>query len=158
MEKNTKEAFKWIVGLLQKHKIPFQISGGFAAKLYGSERELSDIDIGVPDNALGTLISDVKEYITLGPEHFVDNRYDLQIMCLRYKGQEIDLVGRTSIKLFNKKTNTWVPGHRDISKSEMKKVYGLTVPIIPKRALIAYKKILMRKIDLIDIKALEERS
>ena len=156
LEKDTEDAFKWIVGLLQKHKIPFQISGGFAARLYGSERELNDIDIGVPDNALGILAPDVKEYITLGPKHLVDDKkWDLQIMGLRYKGQEIDLVGRDSIRLFDKNTNDWIPGHRDISKSEMKQVYGLTVPVIPKKALIAYKKKLLREVDILDIKALE---
>lgn len=31
-EKNTEAAFKWIVVLLKKHSIPFQISGGFASR------------------------------------------------------------------------------------------------------------------------------
>lgn len=46
--RNTEAAFKWIVGLLNKYQILFQITGGFAANLYGSKRELNDIDIDVP--------------------------------------------------------------------------------------------------------------
>lgn len=45
MTKNTKEALKWMVSILRKYKIPFQISGGLAAKIYGSDRKLADIDI-----------------------------------------------------------------------------------------------------------------
>ena len=40
MEKNTEEAFKWVVNILMQNKIPFQISGGFSARLYGSGREI----------------------------------------------------------------------------------------------------------------------
>ena len=43
--KDTAGALFWIVKILKKHKIPFHISGGFAAKLYGVKRDLADIDI-----------------------------------------------------------------------------------------------------------------
>ena len=154
-EKNTEAAFKWIVGLLQKHSIPFQISGGFAARLYGSQRELNDIDIGIPDGKFEEIFADVNGYITYGPAHYVDKQWDLMLMSLEYQGQKIDIAGRDAIKFFDEKSNMWVPGHRDLTTSEMKEVFGLTVPVIPKEALIAYKKKLMREVDVQDIKALE---
>lgn len=40
-------AAQWIVGLLRDRSIPFLICGGLAAKGYGSERELNDIDLFV---------------------------------------------------------------------------------------------------------------
>ncbi|HLC94380.1 MAG TPA: hypothetical protein VJH96_02335 [Patescibacteria group bacterium] len=46
MNRDTKKAFRWIVGILQTYKIPFQITGGFAARFYGANRPLYDIDIG----------------------------------------------------------------------------------------------------------------
>lgn len=154
-EKNTEEAFRWIVGLLRKHNIPFQIAGGFAARLYGSQRELADIDIGIPDSEFDALYVDVKEHCIFGPARYVDDEWDLNLMTLKYKNQEIDIAGEDEIKLFDKESNAWVSASRDLSISEHKEVYGLTVPVIPKEALIAYKKKLMREVDILDLAALE---
>jgi hypothetical protein len=40
-------ALRWIIGILDRHNIQYQITGGFAAKLYGSSREVNDIDIDI---------------------------------------------------------------------------------------------------------------
>lgn len=156
MEKrNTEAAFKWIVSLLQKYSIPFQISGGFAARLYGSDRELADIDIGIPDRNFDDIHQEVKPYITHGPEHYVDNEWDLKLMTLKYEGQTIDIAGRDSIKIFDKNIGEWAPAHRDLVVSEDMEVYGIIVPVIPKVTLIAYKKKIDREVDRLDVKALE---
>lgn len=36
--KDTKTALIWITGILKKHQIPFQISGGLAAIAYGASQ------------------------------------------------------------------------------------------------------------------------
>ena len=41
--KDTESSFRWIINILQNNNIPFQIEGGFASRLYGSNRELADI-------------------------------------------------------------------------------------------------------------------
>ena len=46
-QEKTVDALRWIVGILEKKNILYQISGGFAAKLYGSSRPLNDIDIDI---------------------------------------------------------------------------------------------------------------
>lgn len=154
-EKNTEAAFKWIVGLLKKHPIPFQISGGFAARLYGSMRELADIDIGIPDNSFDDIYEEVKPYIIYGPEHYLDDEWDLKLMTLKYENQKIDIAGRDNIKIFDKSNKVWIPAHRDLTVSVDREVYGVVVPVIPKEALIAYKKKIMRYVDIADIQALE---
>ena len=143
-----------MVGLLNKHCIPFQISGGFAARLYGSDRELADIDIGIPDDRFVELYPEVKEYVVFGPARYVDEEWDLKLMTLQYQNQEIDIAGEDNIKIFDKENNVWVSARRDLSVSEQIEVFGLTVPVIPKADLIAYKKKLMRAVDRADIAAL----
>jgi hypothetical protein len=158
MEKrNTKEAFCWIVGLLNKHQIPFQISGGFAARLYGSQRELADIDIGIQDGRFDDLYPDVKEYVIFGPARYLDNEWDLKLMTLKYEGQEIDIAGEDDIKIFDKENKSWISGGEDISLAQKQKIYGLSVPVIPKKALIAYKRKIMREVDRLDLIALGEQ-
>ena len=154
-EKETELAFKWIVGLLQRHSVPFQIGGGFAARLYGSERELHDIDIGIPDNRFEELFPDIQEFVTYGPDRYSDEQWDLKLMSLKYRGQEIDLAGRDTIKFFDEERREWVPGYRELSNSEMKEAFGISVPIIPKEALVAYKRKLGRDVDLADVAAIE---
>ncbi|MEK7586030.1 MAG: MazG-related protein [Patescibacteria group bacterium] len=154
-EKNTEGAFRWIVGLLQKHSIPFQISGGFAARLYGSKRDLADIDIGIPDDRFDDLYPEVKQYIIYGPEHYLDDEWDLKLMTLKYENQEIDIAGRDEVKIFDKSKKVWVPAHRDLTVSEDMEVYGIVVPVIPKKSLISYKSKIARDVDLEDIRQLE---
>lgn len=43
----------------------------------------------------------------------------------------------------------------NLEKNTEAAFYGIIVPVIPKESLIAYKKKIMRKVDIADIKALE---
>jgi hypothetical protein len=152
--RKTKEAFKWIISLLRKHKIPFQLSGGFAAKIYGSNRPLADIDIEMPDDKVYQIKEDVKKFIIYGPKRYKDKEFDLILMTLKYKGQEIDVCGVTTQMLFDKKARKWFAQQPDLSKAKKKKVYDFIVPVVPINDLIAYKKKISRKVDILDVKAL----
>jgi len=152
--RKTKEAFTWIIGILKEHKIPFQITGGFAANIYGSNRVLVDIDIGIPDEKIFEIQNRVKKFIIYGPKRYKDNVFDLLLMTLKYKGQEMDIYGINSEKLFNKKTNKWNKARINLSKTTKKKVFNLIVSIIPLKDLISYKKKISRNVDIQDIKAL----
>jgi hypothetical protein len=154
MARKTKEAFKWVIKILCKHKVPFQIAGGFAARIYGSHRKLADIDIGVPDSKLKKILSDVRKYVIYGPKRYLDKNFDLQLMTLKYRGQEIDLYGTDKTKLYDRKHKKWTKDKTYFKKSMMKSVYGIKIPVIPKKELMEYKKILGRKVDLADVKAL----
>jgi hypothetical protein len=49
-------AAQWIVELLRDRNIPFLICGGLAAKGYGSERDLNDIDLFVPGEDFSAVV------------------------------------------------------------------------------------------------------
>jgi hypothetical protein len=150
--KNTAEALKWIVGILEKHSIAFRISGGFAAKAYGSSRELADIDIGMKENHFPEIIEEIKEYIISGPELYKDEEWDLFAATLSYQGQEIDLYPISELKFFNKKENQWEDLKHTFSDIVFKEMYGVRVPLISKLNLIEYKNKLKREVDITDVK------
>jgi hypothetical protein len=154
-DRDTKSAFLWIVGILQNHKIPFQIEGGFAARLYGSLRELADIDIGIPEDKFDELLPEVREYITFGPTQHVNEVWDIKLMTLQYKGQDIDLFGAYKQKFFDKKKHEWVSVSSDFSLAQMMDAYGIQVPVISKEKLIAYKESISREVDKVDIENLK---
>ena len=157
MTRRTKDAFKWIMEILRKCEISFQIQGGLAARIYGSHRRLADIDIGIPDNKLKELLPEVKRHIVYGPKRYIDENWDLLLMTLRYKGQEIDVFGNDSALMFDSKRKKWTKSRARLEGSEMKVVYDLRVPVIPKKELIEYKKALGRSVDISDIKDLGQR-
>jgi hypothetical protein len=152
--KNTEVAFKWIVEILEKHKVQFRISGGLAARAYGSERPLADIDIDIPDDKFQDIIEDVRGYIIEGPERFIDENWDIYLMTLNFEGQEIDICSATA-KIRNHATGEWEVDTVNLSKFDLMEIYGLNVPVIPKKDLIDYKKKLGREVDIEDVVFLE---
>jgi hypothetical protein len=151
--RNTEAAFKWIVGLLHKYQIPFQITGGFAGKIYGSTRPLNDIDIDIPDKDFSKILEDIREFIIYGPAHFIDERWDCELMTLKFDGQEIDISGATEMKICDARTGEWRQMPTDFTKSVQKEIYGLTVPVISPQDLITYKSMLIGEHQKVDIKA-----
>ena len=152
--KNTERAFVWITDILEKNRIIYKISGGFAARVYGVSRELADIDIEIKDENITKIETEVKPYIIFGPAHYKDENWDLQLMTLLYEGQEIDIAG-TKAKIFNKQTKKWENCSGDLHNVEIHDVYGKKVPIEQIGTLVAYKKKLSRDVDLEDVKQLE---
>lgn len=150
--KDTESAFKWIVSIIHSKNIPYQITGGFAARLYGSRRELADIDIEIPNIDFEKIITEVKPYIIYGPERYVDENWDLKLMTLEYKNQLIDMCGEATI--FDQNIKTWVKEKVDFTKSINLTVYGVEVKVVPKEDLISYKNKLLREVDIEDIEAL----
>jgi hypothetical protein len=152
--KNTKAALSWIVDILNKKQIPYQITGGFAARLYGSDRALADLDFDIPEDRFADILPEVKQYVIFGPKQYKNDHWDLLVMTLEYEGQEIDIAGAYEGKLFDSAVGKWVLLPFDLSKAIPKEAFGMTVSVIPRDDLIEYKKKLGRAVDQEDVKNL----
>ncbi|RJQ26550.1 MazG-related protein [Candidatus Parcubacteria bacterium] len=152
--KNTEHAFHWIVDILERHGITYRISGGLAARAYGVNRELADIDIEIADADIPNIVDDVKPYIIFGPARYNDEHWDLELMTLNYEDQEIDIAG-IKAKIFNSETKQWEPCSDNLESIEIKEVFGRKVPIESMDSLIAYKTKVGREVDLEDIEQLK---
>ena len=152
--RNTKAALEWIVGILKTNKTPFQVDGGLAAKIYGSNRPLADIDLVVPNDAIYVIEPTVREYIKFGPARYKDDQWDLLLMSLRYMDQDIDISGADEAKIFDKNKNEWTETEIDFNNSEIVEIFGMHLPVIPKKQLINEKSELSRPVDIEDIRAI----
>jgi hypothetical protein len=158
MDKKTLQALHWIVGILNKHNIPYRIGGGFAAHVYGSERPVNDIDISLSGEYFSIIISEVSEYITEGPKHYSNEKWDCDTLSLEYHGQEIDMTDINTLRMSNKEQTEWFQTKDMYRKfpNVLTTIDGIEVSLIDPRDLVAYKKHLDGDHQLVDITAVEK--
>jgi hypothetical protein len=153
--RDSAAALAWIVGELERRGIPFALVGGIAANAYGTTRPLNDIDIDVPADCLPTLAQELEVYKSFGPEHFVSECFDCDLLGFSYKGQEIELSGAETMRIKDASTGAWLLWPTALSAVETRVVFGLAVPVMARRHLVAYKKLAGRDTDLMDVVELE---
>ncbi len=151
-------ALVWIIDILRKHAIPFQISGGLAAIAYGSPRSLNDIDIDIPDARIPDIVEDVAGHCPYPLEHYKDADWDLQLMTLDYFGQAIDISGAQGAKVFDKREEHWVAVASDPTTAIELEVLGMRAPVMNPKSFIAYKTHLHRVVDGREIDAEDVRT
>lgn len=154
-EQDAAAALAWIVGVLQTRNIPFQITGGLAARVYGSTRPLADIDIDVPEEFLPALARALTDHVVFGPERLCDEEWDLDLLTVGYAGWRIDLGGAHTARVFDRAARAWVPVTTDLTTAARRDVLGIDAPVVAKGDLIAYKRVLGRDVDRIDVVAME---
>ena len=156
MKRKTKKAFYWITMLLDQHHVPYRLSGGLAAKVYGSNGALADIDLDIDELSIPpSFFHEIDPYIIYGPERYMDESWNLWLTTLQYEGQMIDLAGTHHTSIFDVNTKRWVPFETDFNDTEELMVFRKKIRVIRKKELIAYKSKLGRKVDLLDIAAME---
>ncbi|MEK7567402.1 MAG: hypothetical protein AAB513_00570 [Patescibacteria group bacterium] len=154
--KNQKEAFRWIVDILNKHNVKFVVSGGLAARAYGSPRQLNDIDLDIEEFGFSKIIEDVKKYVISGPEEHKSRAFMNKLLKLDYDKVIIDLAEVGGSKIFNNKTQKWEIDNTNLSRNEIRNVFGIMVPVMIRDDVITYKSKSPRPEDLIDIEALRK--
>ncbi len=152
----VERALRYIVNILNKNKVRFQIVGGLASVAYGTKRKVRDIDIIIHEKDFKKIVPDVKRYIVEGPERSKSDTWDCYYLELNYRGTVIEFGGAKTSKMFDKKSNLWTNFKINLEKPVTKNFLGIRIPVIPKKQLIKYKKILGRKVDKIDINYLSK--
>ncbi|HEY4497065.1 MAG TPA: hypothetical protein VI432_02870 [Candidatus Paceibacterota bacterium] len=155
--RNTKAAFLWIVGLLEDLRIIFEVDGGLAAELYGSGRELADIDINIYKKDFEKLIPKIKEYIKFGPERYKDDHWDIFMITIKYAGQNIDIGAVDDARYFDEEEKKWVSLPADLSDVRVMEYAGINVPVINEIKLMIYKSKLGRGVDKRDVGAMSDK-
>lgn len=152
-ERNKRRALRRIVSVLRKRNVPFHITGGLAASVYGSPRRWNDIDILIRPAALQRILPDIKKCLVFGPARYRDRHFDSFMAALKMYGTKIDIGMWCRIR--NHRTGKWylTPGPTAFS---YQRIFGLRVKVEAKWKLMRVKQILGRKKDLADCAAMQE--
>lgn len=153
--RQTRKALIWILKVLSKYNIKHRISGGFAAKIYGSKRKLADIDIEIPEDKIIFLSKILKKFIIYGPKRYKDSNWKTDLLTINYAEQEIDLFGAYNSFIFNKNNKKWEKLRVNFPKRTLKEYKGIKINLIKKDDLISYKQKLQRRVDKKDISYLK---
>jgi len=147
------KALAWIVSLLNRYHIPYQIVGGLAAKAYGATRPLLDIDVYAPLDQAQAAMAEMRPYIVreLLPHHSAS--WDLIYMALDYHGiyMEIGDTSTTIPRFYNRQDQRWEDQVIIYTNSQMMTLYGIETAVMPKDELLRYKAMLDREVDHQDI-------
>ncbi|WP_296933638.1 hypothetical protein [uncultured Marinobacter sp.] len=149
-------AAQWIVGLLRDRNIPFLICGGLAAKGYGSERDLNDIDLFVPGAFFPSVVQAGQEFVSKAAAHRQEEGWDLTYVQFKYEGIKVEVGSADCPKIFDASSETWVPLNIDFSRYTPVHLLGLELPLMLKDDLVQYKSALARPVDIQDIRAIRE--
>lgn len=161
MQEKTLNALHWIVGILNKNNIPYRIGGGFAAHIYGSDRTINDIDISLSGKYFSIIVTEVADYITAGPKHYSNAKWDCDTLSLNYYEQKIDMTDVDTLRMSNKDQTKWYQV-KDIYRkfpSILTIVDGIEISLMDPRDLVNYKKELADEdhpYQLIDVMAVEK--
>lgn len=157
LSSSTLNGLRWISEILGRLGVPYKIGGGFAAKAYGSPREINDIDISLPGSFFDAIVPEVAEYITAGPKHYRNEKWDCWTLSVNYKGQDIDMTDVDTLLMSNLDQSEWFKAkERRLYDAVPWTINGVEVLLMDPRDLIAYKKELGGEHQAIDIAALEE--
>jgi len=157
MEEKTMDALKWIATIFNDNNIPYRIGGGFATHLYGATRPVHDIDISVSGTYFPTIIPLVTDYITAGPKHYENEKWNCNTLSLEYYGQEIDLTDVDTLLMSNKAQTKWIKNkdiyskHPDVTMD----IDGTKVSLMHPRVIIEYKQEMEGDHHTQDLKVLE---
>ncbi len=149
-------AAQWIVGLLRDRNIPFLICGGLAARGYGSERDLNDIDLFVPGEHFSSVVQAGQEFVSKAAAHRQEEGWDLIYVQFKYEGIKVEIGNADDAGIFDAGNETWVPLNIDFSCYATVHLLGLELPLMVKEDLIRYKSALSRPVDIEDIRAIRE--
>ena len=149
-------AAQWIVRLLRDRDIPFLICGGLAAKGYGSERDLNDIDLFVPGEHFSSVVQAGQEFVSKAAAHRQEEGWDLTYVQFKYEDIKVEVGNADGPQIFDAGRETWVPLKIDFSRYVTMHLLGLELPLMLMDDLVQYKSALSRPVGIEDIRAIRE--
>ena len=150
-----RQTLEWIISLLKRYEIPYQICGGTAARAYGATRPLVDIDIYASlqnSSHFQAFMDEIQPYVIRAWAPHLSASWDILYLALNYQGMQIEIAeSTTNPRFYNHRDGRWEDQPIDFAASTFLSLYGVEVALMPKDELIAYKAMLDREVDHLDL-------
>ncbi|MDB4992187.1 MAG: hypothetical protein JWL75_432 [Parcubacteria group bacterium] len=157
LTQTQKEVLRLLIEIFNSNNIDFQASGGLAAIAYGAKRPLYDIDIEIYKKDVETVRELLEPYIVEDWNNDVESSEDsfkLWIMTLSINSVSVD-INQVEESYVRSQTGEWI--HQpETMNIELRIVGGIEIPVQARADLIAYKHIVGRDTDRIDIEQMVE--
>lgn len=153
-EDRIASALRWTASVLEDLDVRWVVAGGLAARAHGATRELHDIDLYVEEGALERILPAVREHHAHGPRRYRDEHWDCLFLEVRYAGEEIELAEAARCRHRAGPDAPWHPAGVEFHRAVRRAVFGVEVPVMPRAALVAYKRRLDREVDRRDLEEL----
>ncbi len=97
-------------------------------------------------------MDEVQLYIVREFAPHLSASWDILYMALNYQGMWIEIAeSTTNPRFYNHRDGRWEEQRIDFAASTLILLYGVEVAIMPKDELLAYKSMLVREVDHLDI-------
>lgn len=154
-QEKISQALGWIVSLLKRHAIAYQISGGLAARAYGATRPLVDIDLCASlqeSPQRQTFLEEIRPHLIREWGPYLSASWDIMYLALTYRGMQIEIgEGSAYRRIYNRRDGRWEERRLNFATPTHMNLYGVDVAVMPKDELLAYKAMLAREVDQLDI-------
>jgi hypothetical protein len=150
------QALRRLVGILDGAAVAYQFTGGFAGNLHGSRWSLHDLDLDVAAADLPRLADPLRPFTTRPLGRYADHEFDLQLLRAEIEGVGIDVSQVEDA--YAVRGGRRVPLGTSLARRVRVPLLDFTVWVQPLDELIAYKELLGRAADLVELRALRERA
>jgi hypothetical protein len=150
-------ALAWLVNLLNRHAIPYQIVGGLAVHAYGATRPVIDVDLYMPFAQAQSFLDEIQPFIVRQPLPHRSESWDLVYLALEYEQVYVEIGdSSTDPRFYNRIDGRWEDQTIVYEGSVTATLYGVEVKIMPREELVRYKRMLDREVDHLDLMEMGE--
>ena len=114
----------------------------------------------VPGNYFKEVVEAGNEHISKPAQHYCEKSegWNLEYVQFKYHGVKIEVGSSFQAKIYDSREGDWYPLNIDFLNQETREVLGVELPVMSRDALLSYKAMLSRNVDLQDIEAIERNA
>ena len=149
-------ALEELSSYFHREEISWICIGGIAAIAWGAKRPLADIDILIGKKDIDKVSGHFEKETIANFRHYITKSWDIRQTKIIINNVTIDVCQAEDFFILNNGKKYRLDSY--VNRPSLGEVAGITIPVLPKKELIRYKKLLGRYVDHIDLRQLENET